>query len=298
MNTTFVAQTDKKERFTVDSAIIYALWKSRSAIGGGEVQCEVRTALVGEGAPIQITGRSENGKKLGKCKGKIYGNRFVGALEIPEKIESGDWCYFTVKLPKHGLKAESNRIPARPHIIVNSMQWSAQEARRGDVLTLSAQFENVGSTDDVMVVIYEYDSDGNHDPITKIPTEIVNNRLEIKWEYEYHEDTDEIPTEEQMKKYGRHYNPPEYSFVDGIEGDAIGTEQERGLVEFKDWVEVRLNDPNGGPVGGEKFVLYLPDGSTKEGTVDDKGYGRVEDIPPGGYEIDFPDIGLVEEQSN
>jgi hypothetical protein len=79
-----------------------------------------------------------------------------------------------------------------------------------------------------------------------------------------------------------------------IEGHAIGTEQQSGLLEFKDWVEVRLNDPNGGSVGGEKFILYLPDGSTKEGTVDDKGYARVEDIPPGGYEIDFPDIGPVE----
>jgi hypothetical protein len=287
MNTTFTVQTDKKERITVESAIIYALWKSRSAIGGGEVQCEVRTALVGEGAPVQITGKSENGKKLGKLKGKIYGNRFVGALEVPEKIERGDWCYFTVKLPKHGLKAESNAIPARPHIIVSSMKWSAQEARRGDVLTLSAQFENVGTTDDVMVVIYEYDSDGNHDPITKIPTEIVNNKLEIKWEYEYHEDTDEIPDEEQMKKYGRHYNPPEYFFVVVIEGHAIGTEQQSGLLEFKDWVNLQYTDWSGEPVPDASYTLILPDGSERKGRLDSDGRKREENIPPGKIRVRY-----------
>jgi hypothetical protein len=40
--------------------------------------------------------------------------------------------YFEAKLPKHGLKMESNLIPVKPKVLVKKMGWDKKEVRRGD----------------------------------------------------------------------------------------------------------------------------------------------------------------------
>ena len=42
------------------------------------------------------------------------------------------------------------------------------------------------------ILIYEHDQDGAHDRICEIPAVVQDGKIEVKWEYEYHEDTDEI----------------------------------------------------------------------------------------------------------
>ncbi len=59
----------------------------------------------------------------------------------------------------------------------------------------------------------------------------------------------------------------------------------------KSWVEIELNDEDGNPVPGEKYLVTLPDGSTvASGTLDEKGKARVENIDPGSCKITFPDL--------
>lgn len=55
------------------------------------------------------------------------------------------------------------------------------------------------------------------------------------------------------------------------------------------WVEVKLKDEQGNPVPGEKYRITLPDGSTlAEGTLDENGYAKVDNIDPGNCKITFP----------
>jgi uncharacterized Zn-binding protein involved in type VI secretion len=56
------------------------------------------------------------------------------------------------------------------------------------------------------------------------------------------------------------------------------------------WVEITLEDQNGQPVAGEPYKIKLPDGSTVKGTLDDKGFARVDGIDPGTCQITFPKI--------
>jgi signal peptidase I len=289
MNTKFSAQTDQPKKITLDSGIVSCAWKTTRAVGGGLAAFKVKTSLVGEGSQIQVIGRSENGKKLGKIKGEVSGNSFPGAFDIPEKIDRDDLLYFEVKLPKLGLSAESGRIPVMPHIQVKSIAWDRQEARRGDIVGITAEFDNVANNTRATVIIYEYDQDGNHDPIVKIPAMVKNGKLDLQWEYEYFEDTDEIPTDEEMKKYGGSYNPPEYFFVIVIEGARIGVEQESGLLTFKDWITLELVDENGDPIPERKFIIRLPDGSENNGTLDSNGKATIENLPPGPCEVEYPE---------
>ena len=57
------------------------------------------------------------------------------------------------------------------------------------------------------------------------------------------------------------------------------------------WIEIQLNDKDGNPVPGEAYKITLPDGSTvADGTLDEKGHARVENIDPGTCQVTFPNL--------
>ncbi len=288
MSYKFTKSTDEEHKEKVVSNLIYALWKSGSARGGADAAFEVRTSFVGQGAKIEITVKGDDYGKIDKIKDKIYNNRYNGSVEIPEDIKPGENIWFEVKLSKQGLKGQSNAIPGMPQPLLIKMQWDKKEARRGDILKLQAEFEQIEEEAEATIIIMEYDQDGNHDKIATIPTTIMNRKLDLQWEYEYHEDTDEIPTDEEMKKYGKSYNPPEYFFMVVIDGVRFGEEQESGLLEYKSWIGFYYKDSEGNPVPDEKYEIKLADGTTKTGNMDSNGYAKVNDIPPGKIEITFP----------
>ncbi len=58
--------------------------------------------------------------------------------------------------------------------------------------------------------------------------------------------------------------------------------------EKKHWVEIVLVDSDGKPVPSEPFRVTVPDGTVAEGTLDEKGYARVDGIDPGTCQVTFP----------
>lgn len=58
------------------------------------------------------------------------------------------------------------------------------------------------------------------------------------------------------------------------------------------WIEIELTDKQGRPIAGEAYRIELSDGATvAEGTLDEKGFARVEGIDPGICRIGFPKLG-------
>ncbi len=273
----FTKGVDQEHKITLDSTLISAEWRTGAAYGDQSASFVVRTSMVGRGAPVKCKGTSAQGLDLGIVSGTMRGNQFAGAFEIPAEIERGDSVSFEVELPKNGLSGESNVIPAWPPVLAENLSWGQEEARRGDVLELTADVRNAADEAEAQIKIYEYDQDSVHDRIAEIPTLVKKGKISLKWEYQYFEDTDDIPTEEDMQHYGRSYNPPEYFFTVTIGEEEFGREQESSLLKFKDWFEIRLANPT----GNEQYTLTLADGSTRQGGFDDEGYAKEEDIPPG-----------------
>jgi hypothetical protein len=54
------------------------------------------------------------------------------------------------------------------------------------------------------------------------------------------------------------------------------------------WIEIKLVDEKNKPVPGEPYSVTLPDASVAEGTLDEKGFARIEGIDPGTCQITFP----------
>ncbi len=290
MDLKFNKATDSEHEIKLTSSLIMAAWRAGAVHAGQKAVVEVQTSFVGNGAKIKITGRSDSGKKIGQLSGKIRSNSFVGEMDIDEDAEIGDTAYFEADISRAGVDGESNHVPILPPIEVTNMKWSAGEARRGDILTLSADIKGVPGGTEVKIIIYEYDRDNIHDKIAELPAIVVDEKIEVKWEYEYHEDTDEIPTDEELQNYGNSYNPPEYFFVIEADGLKFGTEQESGLLEFKDWVEIELIDDNDEPIPDVEYEITLPDGTKQSGKLDSEGRVKIEDVPPGKFVIKYKDL--------
>ena len=56
----------------------------------------------------------------------------------------------------------------------------------------------------------------------------------------------------------------------------------------KSWIEIVLVDMENHPVPGEPYKVTLPDNSVAEGTLDEKGFARVEAFDAGNCKITFP----------
>ncbi len=273
--------TNKVNKVKLESSIDRVVWTSGTGSAGAKAGIEVNTHFVGNNSDIKIEITDKSGKVFQTVKSKMSGNFFFTQITVPNKAK--DELYAEVKLSKHGLTKKSNCMYIFPAIEIKNLKWNKKEAHRGDVLKLTADVTNVYDGAEAEIQIWEHDADEAHDLITKFPAVIKNKKIEADWEYEYHEDTDDIPTKEESEKG---YNPPEYFFRVNI----AGISADSGLLQFKDWVEIYLCNENEMPMKDEEYIIYLPDGTEKKGKLDDKGCAKVENIPPGKITVGFPRV--------
>lgn len=276
--------TDQIKKVELPSSIQQVLWTRPYAAVGAKVGLEVFTQFVGNNSEIKIEISDKSGKIFETIKSKISGNKFWKQVTVPEKAK--DELYAEVKLPKHGLNKKSNCLYVYPQIQIKNLKWDKKEARRGDILKLTADVLNVYEGTEAEIQIWEYDDDLAHDFITRFTTTVKNKKIEAEWEYEYYEDTDDIPTEEETEKG---YNPPEYFFrviVAGVSADS-------GLLEFKDWIKIILRDIAGNLLSNVEYIITLPNGKKKKGKLDDNGEIILKDLPPGKFFVEFPKVSSI-----
>lgn len=288
--TEYRKSTDTAHEIQLTSTLVHALWVNRAVCAGEKAPFEVWTQFVGNGADIQVTVQDDKGKTLGKVKGRLFGNFFSDTVEVPSK--AGESMTFTAKLPKHGLQKKSDACRILPPIRITNQKWGGKEVRRGDRVSLSADVENVPDGRDVLIFIYEHDRDGAHDFITRFPCKVENRKIEAEWSFAYHDDTEAIPTDPEMKRSAKRYAAPAYFWVAEYGRKRFGDQQESGLLAFKDWIDLDLVDSTGRPVPDETYEVEFADGSKKSGRLDKNGQARIEDVPPGRADIRYPDLSL------
>ncbi|GAG47235.1 unnamed protein product [marine sediment metagenome] len=103
---------------------------------------------------------------------------------------------------------------------------------------------------------------------------------------------------DEAKKTKPHKPPPEEEAP--VEEEAGATEQaseqgdEKQEEEQEDktsWIEIELVGEDDEGIPGEKYRVTLPDGETvATGTLDEKGFARVEGFAKGTCKVCFPDL--------
>lgn len=56
------------------------------------------------------------------------------------------------------------------------------------------------------------------------------------------------------------------------------------------WIEIELIDMDDKPVPGEPYRMTMADGTVHTGTLDEKGFARVEGLEPGSVKVTFPKL--------
>ena len=269
--------TDKTHTIKLESEILVARFSVARVAAGAPASFEILTRYVGHGAEAELEFKT-GAKKVGTVETRVYSDQCSGAFEVPEDAR-GDLT-FEVQLKLHKLKLKSDPIPVHPAGKYDNLRWDRKEARRGDTVKLLADAEDVRDGTKVLAQILEHDEDGGHDPITAVEGVVEGGKFEALWDYEYFEDTDSIPTEEEAEQG---YSPPEYFFrID--EGEPLDS----GLLGFRDYVEISLTLGGTKPAAEEKYVLTLPDGSEREGKLDADGKATEHKVPPGNFKVRFP----------
>ena len=264
--------TDKVQKIKLDSSIEQVLWTKKSSSPGGKAGLEVLTQFVGNNSEISIQLSDKSGKTFETIKKKMFGNKFWTEITVPEKAE--EQLFAEVKLSKLCLSKKSNPLNLLPTIEIKNLKWDRDEVHRGDIVKITADITNVYDGAEAEVQIWEHDSDNAHDFIASIPVIVKNKKIEADWEFQYVDDTDDIPTQEESEKG---YKWPEYFFRAVCGGKSANSK----LLKFKDWVEIEVKDKLGIPITNKDYKLLFPDGTEKEGKLTEEGKIRIEDLPPG-----------------
>jgi len=272
--------TDKVHTVDLEGRIETARWALSRAAAGTNATLRVTTRRVGEGAPITVEVKTVKGKKITKLEGAVWLATFEAEVAVPADCK--DDLEFEAQLKKHKLKAKSDVLHVVPGRKLENAAWDREEARRGDVVGLTADAKGFPNGTRVPIVIFEHDDDCGHDFITEIEGKVDKDKLVAQWAYEYHEDTDDIPKDGEAEKG---YAPPEYFFRAGADGVTVDS----GLLLFKDYVDIDLK-VGGQPAAGEEYTLTLPDGAERKGKLDDEGRAREKDVPPGPFSVKFPQL--------
>jgi hypothetical protein len=61
-------------------------------------------------------------------------------------------------------------------------------------------------------------------------------------------------------------------------------------VDVTHWVEIVLRDENNAGIVGQRYLVITPDGHQHRGYTDSLGSARVTRLPPGPYQVSFPDL--------
>jgi hypothetical protein len=95
-------------------------------------------------------------------------------------------------------------------------------------------------------------------------------------------EVEKVKAEQRQTKSGKYGSTP----VEPHKPPKTKDEKEKK----KAWIEIELVDDEDKPVPGESYKITLPDDTVAEGTLDEKGFARVDGIEPGTCKITFPDL--------
>ncbi len=181
----------------------------------------------------------------------------------------------TGKIKKTGVKEGNHEITLKA--IVNS-QWSTDKAAVGDKVKLKCETTGIESGKEAKLEIFIKDNNFADHLLHTIISKVDGGKVEEEWELEINE---ELIDDQDSKEQKGGYSSPSFFFK--VTSDGVNSRS--GILTYKDYIELEYKDEDGNPIGGVDYKLILPNGVIKKGTLDNNGYAKVENIPPGNVEV-------------
>jgi len=156
---------------------------------------------------------------------------------------------------------------------ITKAAWSTNLAEVGDTVKMTAEVAGIDDGTESTFQIIMRDANFADRAFDSVKASVRSGKIEAEWVFEINEDL--LRTQEQ--RTARNYSAPSFYFV----VQAAGIQQRSGYLKFKDWLELEMEDEDGKPMSNCEYTVQFPDGSVRNGTLDDNGKARIENVPPG-----------------
>lgn len=185
----------------------------------------------------------------------------------------------TLKEAKENI--ESLKNSPQNEVSIADMFWKKDEETINETnvakkVMLTASITGIDEGEYIPFRIYEKDEDGEDDYVDSVLALVENGTATAEWKVKYVEDTDDVESAKELQE--KQYTLPEFVFKFYGATDNV---EESNLLQVVDFVEVTLIDEETGePLANCDYTLILTDGELREGTLDENGYAKIENVSP------------------
>jgi len=239
--------------------------------GGGAGSGSTASAEASGQAGEEVEGHYLNVSFVDKGGFPVTGVQY--SVKDPDnKISHGK---LTGKVKKTGVKEGSYEISIKA---ITGVKWSVDEARTGEKVKMQAETKGFESNDKATFEVWQKDINKADKLIATFrDIDLSGDKAEAEWTYQYE-------PEEGQQQGKKGYSSPTFYFSVKI-SECL---QRSGILRLEDYFEIELVDENGDGVAKQEYIFYLPNGDVRRGTLDDKGYKKEENVPPGQCRVEFP----------
>jgi len=176
---------------------------------------------------------------------------------------------------------ESLKNSPQNEVSIADMFWkkdeeTIKETNVAKKVMLTASITGIDEGEYIPFRIYEKDEDGEDDYVDSVLALVENGTATAEWKVKYVEDTDDVESAKELQE--KQYTLPEFVFKFYGATDNV---EESNLLQVVDFVEVTLIDEETGePLANCDYTLILTDGELREGTLDENGYAKIENVSP------------------
>ncbi len=273
--------TDSVHEVRLSSTLQRVSWGRGGASAGSTVSMIVATQFVGDGAPVELVIRSQDNTEHLRTRSEVRSGRCVARIVVPD--DAGDWICFVARLSEYGLEEASGWLRVTPRREVVRAAWDREIVERGDTVTLTVDTKGIPDGEPVEITILRYDRDGAHRALVAFDAPAQRDRVDTKWTFDFRGDTADIVANGEAEGG---YRWPEFFFRAAYEDSVV----ESSRAAFQDWIQLSFADADGTPYAHTRYEIDLPDGSTRGGTLDEKGEFLLTGVPPGPYQVRFPEV--------
>ncbi len=175
--------------------------------------------------------------------------------------------------------------------------WAKKEARPDETVSFSAKVDGFEDGTPATVQVLERGHQGTDAVVDEMTVQVEGGQVEGEWTYVYpweeadqaEDDSGDDAGSDDEDRSQEGYSAPQYYVEIRVENCTARS----GLLKYQDYIEIKLKDYQGEPVSREPYVVTLPNGDIRKGTLDAQGYAKEESVPPGRFDLRFPDTGDV-----
>jgi hypothetical protein len=168
---------------------------------------------------------------------------------------------------------------------ITRAKWSAKKAREGEKVKLQVETTGVESGTKAELVVWQKDLNRPDMPVADFSdAKVDGDKVEAEWTYKYQPEAQAETSESPAS-----FSSPKFYFT--VKIGELSSRSE--VLDYKDYIELRLRNSKGDAIGNARYVLHLPNGQLREGKLDGNGYAKETKIPPGRVQVKFPDHGSV-----